>query len=483
MLSHRPFQPKDSLFLLTGLVLFCIPILASYNASSQLDVIRQQGELRIVTRLSPASYFLTDQGPGGFEYELSKAYADHLGVNIAITLADDMEQIYKELRLHNSHLAAAGLTPTPERRQHFTFSDNYLQSRPLLIYRTGDGGPVPRSLAEVNLERLAVIAGSSHEEQLKALLPDDNAWQSVNNLEMVDLLEQVHSGELDYTLVDSTEFDANRAFFPRLQVAFPLTETQPLAWMLKKSGDGSLKNSINRFLALPETQALIARLAKTYYEQDRRLNLVDNLTFRQHLRTRLPELRPWFEEAEAETGIDWKLLAAIGYQESHWNPRAVSPTGVRGVMMLTRHTAREMGVKKRTDAEQSILGGARYFKKLHSRLPERIEEPDRTWLALAAYNVGRGHLEDARILTQRTGQDPDRWADVAEQLPKLSQAKWYKTVRHGYARGREPVVYVRNIRRYLEQLAWESRFQAVQNTPVPQASEAVGPPARLPDTL
>jgi membrane-bound lytic murein transglycosylase F len=166
-----------------------------------------------------------------------------------------------------------------------------------------------------------------------------------------------------------------------------------------------------------------------------------------------------------ETREDWRLLAAIGYQESKWDPTAVSPTGVKGLMMLTAETAQRLGVKDREDPRQSIFGGARYLQKMRETIPERVPEPDRTWLALAAYNLGYGHLEDGRILTQMHGKDPDSWQDVREHLPLLGQERWYMQVKRGYARGWEAVKFVDNVRGYLDILEWVS--------PDPQASGAI----------
>ena len=172
------------------------------------------------------------------------------------------------------------------------------------------------------------------------------------------------------------------------------------------------------------------------------------------IRERLPALRDYCESAAEEYALDWRLLAAVGYQESHWNPDAVSRTGVRGIMMLTQRTARQLGVTDRVDPEQSIFGGARYLRDMEARIPERIEQPDRLWLALAAYNIGFGHLEDARILTEIRGGDPDRWVDVRESLPLLTQERWHSQTRYGYARGYEPVDYVENVRTFFEILLW-----------------------------
>jgi membrane-bound lytic murein transglycosylase F len=166
-----------------------------------------------------------------------------------------------------------------------------------------------------------------------------------------------------------------------------------------------------------------------------------------------------FRQTAEKYNLDWHLIAAIAYQESHWNPRAKSPTGVRGLMMLTLDTAKEMGVTNRLDPAQSLEGGVAYFLKLKARLPERIQDPDRSLFALAAYNVGFGHLEDARILTVRNNKNPDLWVDVREHLPLLSKKKYYTTLKRGYARGNEPVIYVDNIQYYRSYLQLNSVSQ------------------------
>ncbi|MBT8143474.1 MAG: transglycosylase SLT domain-containing protein, partial [Gammaproteobacteria bacterium] len=196
------------------------------------------------------------------------------------------------------------------------------------------------------------------------------------------------------------------------------------------------------------------RTLDKYYGYRGEFDYVGTRRFLRHVESRLPQYQEMFDEAAERVDVDWKLLAAVGYQESHWNPDAVSPTGVRGLMMLTRATAGQLGIENRRDPEASISGGARYLVRVRSKIPERIPEPDRTYMALAAYNVGFGHLEDARVLTQRFGKDPDLWKDVREHLPLLAQRKYYTTVRRGYARGWEPVLYVDNIRRYYDLLQW-----------------------------
>jgi len=175
------------------------------------------------------------------------------------------------------------------------------------------------------------------------------------------------------------------------------------------------------------------------------------LHFDQHVRERLPRYQSLFQQAALLSGTDWRLLAAIGYQESNWDPRAVSPTGVRGIMMLARDTADELDIDRDSPAE-CIEGGALYFQQIRDRLPPQIREPDRTNMALAAYNQGLGHLQDARTLAAQLGGDPDSWHDVRNALPLLADERWFSRVRHGYADGREAVRYVLNVRDYYERL-------------------------------
>ena len=170
--------------------------------------------------------------------------------------------------------------------------------------------------------------------------------------------------------------------------------------------------------------------------------------FHSHIETRLPYLRKPFETAARETGFSWRTLAALGYQESRWRPAAVSPRGAQGVMMLMPLTAKKMGVNNVFSPEENILGGARYLAHMKDRIPKRIRDPDRTWLAMAAYNIGIGHLEDARIITEMRKKNPDRWADVRVNLPRLSDPRWHSRVKRGYANGRETVEFVERVAQF-----------------------------------
>lgn len=184
--------------------------------------------------------------------------------------------------------------------------------------------------------------------------------------------------------------------------------------------------------------------------------------FHKHIETRLPALRPSFEAASRDTGLSWRLLAALGYQESRWRPSAVSPAGAQGVMMLMPLTATKMGVKNVFAADENIMGGARYLSYMRERIPKRIHDPDRTWLAIAAYNMGIGHLEDGRIITQMRKKNPDRWSDVRANLHRLSDPFWHTRVKRGYANGRETVQFVERV----------SQFAAILETVIPETMVA-----------
>lgn len=441
--------------LFLGLVFALVMISLSYN--SQLSLIERQGKLRVATLNNPMSWYLLRGEPAGFEYELALAFADYLGVELELNVSTDHQHLFNDLTNRSAHFAAANLLATDERQASFHSGPIYRETSSTLVFRQRQGRRAPQSLEAIANSRVGVVQGSSHEQLLIELSQhiDNVTIYNDETRDPIDLLRGVHEGELDFAVVDKFFFGTQRSFFPGLQNAFDLGDPVPVSWILAPQRDTSLIDALDRFFAEADTQAFIAELEERYFTQENPLNYFDTISFRAHLTDRFMRFAHYFVQASEETGIDLSLLAAVGYQESHWDPDAVSPTGVRGIMMLTHAAASEVGVDDRTDPRQSILGGAQYLLNMKERIPERIPEPDRTWFALAAYNVGLGHLADARRLTQRLGGNPDRWSDVRAHLPKLAQERYYTQLRHGYARGHEPVRYVDNIRRYIDVFEWE----------------------------
>jgi membrane-bound lytic murein transglycosylase F len=435
-----------SMLALTG-----IAWIGTIRPPDDVALIRQRGELVVATRVGPSTYYREDGEARGMEYDLAAGFAEKLGVRLRIRAVSTLNEAVTELDAGRVDLVAAGIAPTPKREERFDFTDAYMQVYPKLVYRQGTKRP--KSLADIGDGRIEVLADSSHESLLKdatAEHPELN-WHRFASAETKELLYRVWRGRSDYAITDSNKLTLNQHFYPELRAAFDVGEAHGLAWMLSPDDD-TLRQAANDYLKELRDNRGLTRLMERYYGHLERFDYVGTKTLMRHTTQRLPQYLPLFKDAAANNGIDWRLLAAIGYQESHWEPSAVSPTGVRGIMMLTQATSRLLGVEDRTDPEQSIRGGARYFDEIRRRLPESIKEPARTWFALASYNVGLGHLEDARVITQKRGGDPDSWTDVKANLPLLSEKEWYTQTRHGKARGWEPVRYVENIRKYYQLL-------------------------------
>jgi membrane-bound lytic murein transglycosylase F len=418
-----------------------------------LEEILNAGELRVVTRNLPSTYYLGAAGPQGPEFDLAIRFAADLGVSLYIYSVPNAADVVRELESRRAHIAAAGLTRGMRLPRGTGFGPPFQQVKEHLIYRQGESRP--KTLQQVLSRHIEVVENSVHAQTLEQLRQrhPNLSWVENPATETEELLYRLSRREFDYTVADSNEFAIGRAFHPEIRIAFDLSGGKSLAWALD-ARDASLLSRVTAFYASIKAEGRLASILDTYYASTERFDYIQARVFIDDIRTRLPQYRHWFREAAAEVGVDWRLLAAIGYQESHWNPTATSFTGVRGMMMLTEETARALGVTDRLDPRQSIFGGARYLVRMRNQLPSRILEPDRTWMTLAAYNVGIGHLEDARILTQMHGKNPDLWDDVREHLPLLTQQKWYTRVKRGYARGWEPVRFVDNIRSYADILDW-----------------------------
>ena len=444
----------------------------SASKNSQLNAIIKNGELRVSITDSSDTYYLSKNSPSGFEYELVSAFADSLGVKLKLKIHDSSQQLSQDLESRDSHISIPGRARLASPSDSVKNSASYTTNQSVVIYRETRGIKYPRGVK--NLLNRSIILTSNSLQELQMLSEQANypdlKWMSTDTLTIYEILERVLAKEIDIAVISKKDFEAIGPFFPGLKVAFKLSTPTPIKWQLANKKDQSLINAVNQFLTLDSTKTLITKLESKYYQNNNPLNLFDTLTFKRDFNQRLPGIEGYFKQAAKDTNVDWLLLAAIAYQESHWNPKAVSSTGVKGIMMLTKAAAKEVKVTDRTDPRQSIFGGAQYLKNVKEKIPLRIQDPDRTFLALAGYNTGFGHLEDARILAKRSGLNPDTWKDVSKMLPLLTKQKYYSTVKHGYARGYEPVTYVKNIKRYLTILKWEKEQQQLkEESTTPQA--------------
>ena len=421
---------------------------------SILDQVLETGELRVVTRDSPTVYVTGPDGPSGPEYDLVQALADELDVNLVVESVETMAEVISTVYSGKAHMGAAGMSITDSRREFVNFGHPYQTVDMHLVYKLGTGKP--RSIEEVIGRPIEVVGGTSHVDMLlmlKEVYPELE-WTEHLDVTVTELLAKVAAGDLDLTVADSTSFNVQRHFYPHLRVALDLELGDPLAWAFPKGNGDSLLSRADDFLIGIDRSGVLAQINDRYYGHTEKFDYVGTRNFIRHFESRLPRYRAMFEQAGAEWGVDWRLLAAIGYQESHWRSGAVSPTGVRGIMMLTQATARYLGVDDRVDPRNSIFGGAQYYARQTERVADSVVEPDRTWMALAAYNVGFNHLKDARMIVEWQAGNPDTWVDVSKALPLLAKRDWYSRVPFGYARGWEPVLYVNNIRTYYGILQW-----------------------------
>ncbi|KGT90144.1 membrane-bound lytic murein transglycosylase MltF [Erwinia sp. S63] len=411
-----------------------------------LSQIKSRGVLRISTVNSPLTYYTINNAPAGMDYELAKRFADYLGVKLEVTVRPNLGDLFDDLDDGKADLLAAGLIYNGERLAHYQSGPSYYSVSQQLVYRIDK--PRPKNLGDLK-GRLIVQSGSAYLSTLRSAKADsypDLDWAISTDQGQKALLEAVADGKLDYTVGDSVTIGLLQRIHPQLAVAFDITDEEPVTWYLPRNDDDSLNAAMLDFYSQMGEEGTMARLEEKYLGHVGTFDYVDTRTFLRAIDSTLPDIKPLFEKYAAS--MDWRLLAAISYQESHWNPQATSPTGVRGMMMLTRNTADSLDVNDRLDPEQSIRGGSEYLQRMMEKVPDTIPDDERIWFALAAYNMGYAHMLDARKLTAKQGGNPDSWADVKQRLPMLSQKRYYAQTSYGYARGHEAYNYVENIRKY-----------------------------------
>lgn len=439
-------RPAAFVFLLFLWICVALSAGCGERGPRTLDEIRESGELVVLTRNAPTTYYEGRDTLEGVEYEMATSFARYLGVKARFEVKRSIEEIIDALLEGKGDLAAAGLTRTPARADTFLFGPVYQRVTQQVV--THREVARPHEVKDLIGLDLRVVAGSSYAAHLERLREEypELEWTEVRKGGTEALLEQVWRQEIDATVADDNIVSVNRRYFPELYVGFDISDEEEIAWAMPHTAD-SLRAAVEAWFEAFEDRRL-DELMEKYYGYVESFEWVDTREFLRRIETRLPTYRRLFESAGDQYGVRWTLLAAMAYQESHWRPKATSPTGVKGIMMLTLAAADDVGVENRLDPGQSVRGGARYFADIRDRLPDGLVEPDRSWAALAAYNVGMGHLYDARRLALRRGLNPDYWSVLVEMLPLLSKKEFYLTVPHGYARGWEPVLYVQRIRHY-----------------------------------
>lgn len=436
---------------------------------SEFQKIQERGVLRVGTLNNQLSYYIGPDGPAGLDYELARQFAEELGVKLEIKPAFRQADLFPALKKGDIDIIATGLNQTSQAVKRFRPGPAYYYVSQQVVYKKGQLRPrsIERLIkyqatqadeAEAEADSnaaantLQIVEQSQYVPTLTALKKQypELQFEIVGNADTRDLLKRVSTGELRFTVTDSVELSLAQRLYPDLALAFELTEDQPVSWFTRRSEDESLYAMLIEFFGNIKQSGELASLEEKYIGHIEAFDYVDTRAFIRALDDKLPKWSPLFQKYSEE--FDWRLIAALAYQESHWKPKAKSPTGVRGMMMLTLPTAKSVGVTNRLDPEQSIRGGVEYLRRIVARVPETISDHEKIWFALASYNIGYGHMLDARRLTKAQGGDPNAWADVKDRLPLLRQKRFYSQTRYGYARGDEARNYVENIRRYYQSI-------------------------------
>jgi membrane-bound lytic murein transglycosylase F len=441
----------------------------------------QQGrELVAIVRPGPASWFPGPDGELiGFDHDLLTRFAGEQSLPLRVITLGSASELLALLAAGKAHVGAGGLfqaAPARERAQgkddpseRVRWTTGNFAVEPVLIYNVD--GYRPRDISDLEGATVAFPEGTGLDTQLAnvRLNHPEVDWKAIDVPTSDALIAQVSEGSVDYAIVPSNDAAVARNIYLDFDVAFPVGPRRELAWAVAPD-QKVLRDMLDAYFARLRKDGTLASYAERYFAPGRRVERIDGGIFRERIKGVLPQYRRMFEEAQQRSGVEWRLLAAIAYQESQWDAFATSETGVRGFMQLTEETARHLGVADRLDTRASVHAAARYLQDLKTKLPSRITEPDRTWLALAAFNIGTAHLEDARVLAQKQKLNPDSWSDVKKTLPLLALPEYYETAKFGYARGGMPIAFVDRVRAYYDILlrtepAYKSRLHLAAEAP------------------
>jgi len=417
-----------------------------------ITLVASEKTITVLTRNAPTTfYYAVDNSKTGFEYDLVLAFAKAKNYKIKLVVKNSIDSVINSLEKGEGDIAAAGLTATDKRAKTFLFTPSYydVQEQVVCAYKKK-----PKNPEDLQNYSIQVIKNSSYVESLLRLKKEypNLIWSEHLGYTTEHIFDLLDKKKFDCSVADSNIVAINRRYFPHLHVAFGISDVQKLTWLLPKSKKNSqLYKDLNAWFKTFKSSKEFLRIKDKYFSHVEIFDYVDIATYHKRIKKRLPTYIGSFQRGAAKYKLDWRLLAAQAYQESHWNPKAKSPTGVRGMMMLTLPTAKELGVTNRLNYRHSIEGGAKYISKLYKRIPKEVKSNrDRYIFALAGYNIGMGHMYDAMRLGKKLGINPYTWVNMKTLLPKLSERKYYKGLRYGYARGMEPVKYVDRIHNYFD---------------------------------
>ncbi len=414
------------------LVIFHEFDLSSFKTDTTiLKKIIEKGELTVITRNNAHCYYSYRDQKMGFEHDLAKAFADYLGVTLNIRIAEKWEGMIPSLIDGTGDLIAASMTITPKRNRDVMFSNGYMDiQQHLIVHR--DNRSI-RTIEDLPGQTIHIRRGTSYQERLESLAT------RIPNLTIVlhedvpteEFIRQVAEKEIDITVADSNIALLNRRYYPQAIMVGPVADKENLGWAVNPKAL-KLQEKINQFFKQIKENGRYEELRKRYYAEVERFDYFDLKVYHRRLATRLPKYQPILMAASREFNLDWRLIAAQMYQESHFRRYARSHAGAYGLMQLTKRTANSFGVTDITDPEQNIYAGVKHLRNLFDYV-DIENESDRLSIALAAYNIGQGHLRDAQKLAIDLRMDPQKWSSLEIALPLLRYRRYYNNV-HRYRR-------------------------------------------------
>lgn len=432
---------------------------ASRDAQGQTSVapagsLQERRVLRVLTSNNAHCYYRYRGETRGFEHDLARAFAASVGMTVEF-LTPPWADLLDELADGEGDLVAASLSVIPSRAAKAAFCKPYMDVRQHVVTRKGWKNL--QDIADLAGRRIHVRADTSYAQRLRELQQEGISLEIVTHADVptAELLRQVSEGEIDITLADTNVAHLGRRYYPNLRIALEVSEADRIAWAVRKD-DVELRERIDAFFTRILGDGTFDRIYSDYYANVELFDPVDLTRFHERVETRLPLYIETLKAEAATYEFDWRMLAAMMYQESQYDPNAKSHTGVRGLMQLTRSTAKELGVTDRLDPFQSIRGGVKYLGRIYGRF-EEVDARNRILFAIASYNVGRGHVLDAQALARKQGLDPLQWESVKETLPLLADKRYYADSKYGYCRGSEPVRHIDRVLVYYDVLANRDR--------------------------
>ncbi|MBA4056394.1 MAG: lytic transglycosylase F, partial [Marivirga sp.] len=456
-------------FATAGLVLLCFscenPANPTFISEPQveidLDAIVKRGYINALVDNNSFSYFIYKGHPMGYEYELLQLLAKHLNISLKIKVTSGVERAFEQLNTGEGDVIAFPLTITKPRRAIVNFTKPHFNTYQVLVQRKPENwsrltldeinNNLIRDPAELVGRKVHVLKGTSHELRLKNLseeLGGDILLQDDTLIaESESLIRKVALGEIDYTVADHTMARVNSAYYPNIDVNTVLSVPQQIAWAVRKNST-KLGEAIDEWLSKIKRQPTFMVIYNRYFKSPRTSLIHMQSDYSSLGGNRLSPYDELIMAGAEKLGWDWRLLAAVVYQESKFNPGGESWAGARGLMQLMPETAKRFGASDVTNPRESLKAGVNYLMYLEKYWTKRIpDQQERLKFVLASYNAGLAHILDARKLCTKYGKNEALWEDVEFFLLKKSDPKYYRDplVTTGYCKCEEPVNYVKSV--------------------------------------